>query len=90
MQLTLMLVLTFFTSGAAAYAHKRLPAQTRTAKARYIGHAVLIGIGLAFGATVAGIYDNSASGFGLLLIFASAFGMVHVPAAFILLIKQYQ
>ncbi len=90
MQLTLMMILTCFTSAAAAYAHKRLPSQTRTRKARYIGHGVLIGIGLAFGATVAGIYADSTTGPGLFLIFVSAVGMVHVPAAFILLIKQYQ
>lgn len=90
MQLTLMLLLAFVTSAAAAYAHKRLPAQTLTRKARIIGHSVLIGIGIAFGATVANIYSASTSAPVLFLIFVSAFGMVHVPAAFILLIKRYQ
>lgn len=90
MQLISILILTLFTSAAVVYAHKRLPTQTKTPVSRWIGHGTLIGIGLAFGATVAGIYYGSTEGLALFLIFLSAFGMVHVPAAFILMIKRRQ
>jgi hypothetical protein len=85
------IVILAFMSGvlltAAGYAHYRIPACTRDIGKRALLHIVLVIVGLGCGYVSAA---NIAPGGGpsavfLLLI---GFGLVHVPAAIILFIKQ--
>lgn len=72
---------------AAAYAHYLLPAHTTKGAQRWFTHLLLVLVGLAFGWAVATVYYRVEGGLQV-LVFVHAFGVVHVPAAFILFIKQ--
>lgn len=78
-------IITLLTLSAAAWAHINI--RHRSLSTRLVTHTVLILIGIAFGYVMAFQYTQSA-GFQKLLIFLSSFGVVHVPAAFILFIKN--
>jgi hypothetical protein len=78
-------ILAITTLIAAAYAHKRIPAFTNTRRKVIFTRLVLVLIGAAFGA-VSSLYV--AGTLQQLLTFLAAFGMVHVPAAVILLVKS--
>lgn len=84
-------VLALVTLAATAYAQYRIPALTTTITQAWITRVALILTGIAFGFVVATVY----AGPGLrspafVLVFVSAFGLVHVPAAAILFLKQRQ
>lgn len=72
---------------AAGYTHARLRPHSANRRQEWITRTVLIATGAAFGVTMAIIYSFR---FGIWppLTFVAAFGLVHVPAAFILLIKR--
>jgi hypothetical protein len=71
---------------AAVYAHLQIPRYTAgTAK---IARAILIVVGVALGAVSSAIYAEEADTTLSLLAFVIGFGVVHVPAAFILLLKH--
>lgn len=72
---------------AAGYAHYRIPAHTSPGKVRWFTHLLLICVGLAFGWAVTTVYYPT-EGPMKILVFLYSFGVVHVPAAFILFIKQ--
>lgn len=81
-----MLLLTLATLTAAVYTHYRLPFHSGTGKQLWISRAILVLIGTAFGWVNLQIY--AAEPALQVLVFLSAFGVVHVPAAFILFIKR--
>lgn len=88
MQNFLLLLLTGATLAAAAYAHYRIPYHTTNPRNRWFVHLLLILVGVAFGWVNSQIF--ALTGLQNALIFLSAFGVVHVPAAGILFIKRQQ
>jgi hypothetical protein len=69
---------------AAGYAQYRIPRFTAPGRVM-LTRAILISTGIAFG-IAAIIYSGDS--LPAPLVFLSAFGLVHVPAAFILLLKR--
>lgn len=82
-----LLMLTAATLAAAIYAQYRLPFHTATLTHAWITRLVLIVTGVAFGWAVT-LYYMQATGINAVLVFLSALGLVHVPAAFILFLKR--
>lgn len=74
-------------TAAVAYAHTRLGYHSINRRQEWVTRVVLIVTGIAFGVTMAILYGFR---FGIWppLTFVAAFGLVHVPAAFILFIKR--
>lgn len=72
---------------ATVWAHHRLSAHTPGT--RLITRGFLIVVGFAFGWVMAFTYTEN-QGLEKILIFINAFGMVHVPAAFILQLKRWR
>tara|TARA_R100001039_G_scaffold29928_1_gene21598 strand:+ start:450 stop:698 length:249 start_codon:yes stop_codon:yes gene_type:complete len=72
---------------AAAWAHYRL--SSHTAKTRRLARLALVVIGGAFAWVMAFVYTG-AQGLAQVLIFISAFGLVHVPAACVLQLKHWR
>lgn len=83
----LLWLLVAATLAAAGYAHHRLPMHTRDRKALRTARLLLVLTGLAFGYVMATVYIQAA-GLRQVGVFLGGFGLVHVPAAFILLIKR--
>jgi hypothetical protein len=71
---------------AAVYAHLQIPRYT--AGTARIARAVLIVVGVGLGAVSSAIYAEEADTTLSILAFLIGFGVVHVPAAFILLLKR--
>jgi membrane glycosyltransferase len=86
MEIVGMILLTLCTLVAAVYAQYRLPFHTTTRGHLWISRTVLLVLGLLFGWVMSQRY--AVEGFLQLLVFLSAFGIVHVPAAAILFIKR--
>lgn len=84
----MLFVLAFLTIMATVYAHLRLPYHTKNAMRTLISRAMLLVVGVAFGYVMAAYYFAGARTLEATLIFLSAFGLVHVPAAVILFIKH--
>ncbi|SER71936.1 hypothetical protein SAMN05421690_10595 [Nitrosomonas sp. Nm51] len=72
---------------AVVWAHHRISAHSRST--RWITRGFLIVAGLAFGWVMAFVYTEN-QGLEQALIFISSFGVVHVPAAFILQLKHWR
>lgn len=87
MQIILMLLLTGATLAAAVYAHYRIPYHT-VHQRRVLTHGILIIIGCVFGWLVNQRYMETAT--IEVLIFLSAFGTAHIPAAAILFLKKHR
>lgn len=86
MQNVLLLFFCLPTLFAVFWAHHRLRAYV--SRTRQIVGAILFAVGVGFGAVMSIVYLPS-SGIGPLLVFLSAFGLVHVPAACILQLKHW-
>lgn len=71
----------------AGYAHYRLEFHTATPRQTLITRLVLIFVGLGFGWS-ATLWTADTGAWSKAVAFLSAFGLVHVPAAFILYIKR--
>jgi len=86
MTLAALVVLTLALLAAAGYAQWRIPRfeATRSGVMLTRGLLVLVGVGFGFVSTR---YYASAT-YPAPLVFLSAFGLVHVPAAFVLLLKR--
>ena len=84
-----MLALHFVLAAAllavAVYAHYRLAHHIKGKRALMVVRAVLAAVGLAFG-YVAAAYASQAS--SAAVAFVQGFGVVHIPAAFILFLKR--
>jgi drug/metabolite transporter (DMT)-like permease len=87
MTIVLMTIVAGLLLTAAAYVHVRIPRHTQGATKRAVLRSVLFVIGAAFGYVAATHYAEPGGPLSL-LAFLSGFGLVHVPAAFILLIKH--
>ena len=85
MNIVSMLVLTALMVLAAVYAQTHIARYTAGAHKVRVARAVLIVVGCALGYVSARLYGSDSFTAGL--AFLSGFGAVHVPAAFILLIK---
>ncbi|MGZ9080234.1 MAG: hypothetical protein ACXW2A_18085, partial [Burkholderiales bacterium] len=70
---------------AAAYAQVRIPRYTAGSGRVALARGVLIAVGLASGVVAAAVYAEPPL---TVLAFVIGFGIVHLPAAFILLIKH--
>lgn len=71
---------------AAGYAHLRIPRFSATRSGVMLSRGILILVGVAFGLVSATYYAGT--NLPAPLVFLSAFGLVHVPAALILLLKR--
>ena len=88
-QLAGLVVLILATLAAALYAHYRVPYHTTTQGHRWFVHLLLAVLGLAFGWVMSSRFGAAGvTGISQWLVFLSAFGVVHVPAAGILFIKR--
>lgn len=87
MDTTNLAIITAALLAISGYAHYRIRAHTRGAGKRALVHAVLIVAGIGFG-YMSAARNMPADGLTALLRFLSGFGLVQVPAAMILLIKQ--
>lgn len=88
---TLTLALLAVVSLAAAvYAHFRLKYLTASRAQANVARAVLLLTSLAFGFVALKQIGSGQSDIMQMLIFIAAWGMVHVPAAIILFLKQLQ
>lgn len=86
MQYIPTLLLTIAALAAVVYTHYRLPFHSGTQKQLWMARGLLVVIGTAFGLVNVQIYAVAPA--LQVLVFLSAFGVVHVPAAFILFIKR--
>jgi hypothetical protein len=82
-----LLVLCLFALATVAWAHLRLSSHSKGT--RLLVRTVLIVIAAAFGWTMAFVYTDG-RGLIQLLIFISAFGFVHLPAACVLQLKHWR
>lgn len=85
MSTAFLLLTCLLALSAAVWAHASI--RSHAVSTRLITHTSLTTVGLAFGWVVAFVYTES-SGLQQALVFLSSFGVVHIPAAFILKLKQ--
>ena len=85
--MTFNVILMLAVLAAALYAHVRIPHHTATAHQAVFSHLLLVVVGLAAGWSAAG-YAAELTTTVQMMAFATAFGLVHVPAAFILYSKR--
>ncbi|MDQ2077770.1 hypothetical protein [Marinimicrobium sp. ABcell2] len=81
-------ILAVLTLPAAFYAHYRLPEYSEGKAALWFTRLFLIGLGLGFGWAVSVRYFPVMGEWNQLWVFLSAFGVAHIPAAGVLLIKH--
>ncbi len=77
-------LLALATLGAAAYVHRKIVAFTNSRGKILFSRVILIAVGIAFGAISSLYVAGTPQKF---ITFLAAFGVVHVPAAIILLVK---
>lgn len=82
-----LILLCLFSSLATGWAHYRL--NSHPVSTRLLIRSVLIGIGAAFAWVMTFVYSES-QGLTQALIFISAFGLVHLPAAWVLQLKHWR
>lgn len=87
MDIVILAFVTGLLLTVAGYAHYRIPAFTRSIGKRALLHAVLVVVGLGCGYATAA-YIAPGGGTTAVFLLLSAFGLVHLPAAIFLLIKQ--
>jgi hypothetical protein len=80
-------VLMLASLATAAYAHYRLKFHTASPRQALIARLVLIFVGLGFGWS-ATLWTVEPGRWANAVAFLTGFGLVHVPAAFILYIKR--
>ena len=82
-----MFILVILALAAAVYAHYRLGIQIEKPGQRWLARLVLVAIGLGFGWAMSEVYLAPLDA-PPLLTFIAGFGIVHMPAAFILWLKK--
>lgn len=90
MQTLTLILLTVLTLSAAVFVHLRLADVAGRSTGLWFTRGVLVLAGIGFGWAMlryAAIAPGQPGTLDRLLVFASAFGMVHVPSSFILLLK---
>ena len=83
-----VLLMALFSPAAAIYTQYRLPYFTATRNQARWARATLMTTGVAFGFVAVKQIGSTESSLMQLLIFVAAWGLVHVPAAIILFLKQ--
>lgn len=76
---------------AAGYAHRRLPGLSGSVSGLWLARGLLVGTGVGFGLAMVASASVMAGDLGIvtaMLVFLSGFGVVHVPAALIMIIKR--
>jgi len=89
-QWTALLLMAAITLAAAVYAQTRLSRLAASRNQAWVARAVLALVGLGFGWTALIKIGHEASPAMQVAVFLAAFGLVHVPAAIILLLKTWQ
>lgn len=87
MNIVALILLCIFSLLATGWAHYRL--NSHAVNTRLLLRSVLIGIGAAFAWVMTFVYGES-QGLEQLLVFVSAFGLVHLPAACVLQLKHWR
>lgn len=87
---TALLIAAAITLSAALYAQLRLPGLTPSGTQAWIARAVLALTAIGFGAMAVSKTVEGASPAMQIVIFLTAFGLVHTPAAIVLLLKTWQ
>lgn len=85
-----LLLMAVLSLAAAIYAQYRLPFLTPTRNQAWWVRAILMVTGIAFGLVAVKQIGSAESSLMQLLIFLAAWGLVHIPAAIILFLKQQQ
>ena len=85
-----VLLIAVLSVAAAVYTQYRLPFLTATRNQAGWARAILMIAGIAFGLVAVKQIGNHESSGMQMLIFLAAWGLVHVPAAIILFLKQQQ
>lgn len=89
MQVFVMIVLTLLILLAAGFAHARIAVHSSSRVTSAFNHAILLLLGTAFAWTMHSLYRQPTDLLNWLVVL-SAFGVVHVPAAAILFLKDRQ
>ncbi len=84
-----MIFMTVLTLAIASFAHSRIAANSTSKVAGALSHAILILVGAGFAWAMQKAYHQPTDLLNWMIVL-SAFGAVHVPAAFILFIKDRQ
>lgn len=90
MQWTALLIMAVITLSTAVYAQLRLPQLAASRPQASIARAVLVLVGLGFGWAMSAKAGPDAGVAMQTVVFVAAFGLVHTPAAIILLLKTWQ
>ena len=90
MQWPSLLLMAAITLAAAVYTQVRLPRLAASRNQAWIARAVLALVGIGFGWAALVKTGQGTSDAMRAMIFLAAFGLVHVPAAIILLLKTWQ
>lgn len=90
MQWLSLLLMAALTVAAAVYTQVRLPRLAASRNQAWVARAVLAVVGLGFGWATLIKTGQGASPAMQATVFLAAFGLVHVPAAIILLLKTWQ
>ncbi|WP_322049326.1 hypothetical protein [Paraburkholderia sp. J67] len=69
------------------YVHMSIPRFTSTRRKRFIAHAVLLAVGLAFGTISAMLSGTVAPPWVVIL---GGMGIVHLPAMYVLVLKRFR
>ncbi len=89
MQVIAMIFLTMLTLATAGFAHSRIATHSTSRLSSTFSHGILVLVGTGFAWAMQKIYHQPTDLLNW-MIALSAFGAVHVPAAFILFIKDRQ
>ncbi|WP_111656173.1 hypothetical protein [Isoalcanivorax indicus] len=91
MHTIILLVFIAATGFAVVYVHRMLPRLVPRQGPVWLARGVLTLVGILFGAAMVWRFaqlEVTGGAVPAVLVFASAFGVTHVPAAFILFLKQ--
>lgn len=85
-----LLVMVVISLAAVVYTQIRLSRLTASRNQAWVARAALALVGLGFGWTVLVQIGQPTGSATQAMLFVAAFGLVHVPAAIILLLKTWQ
>jgi hypothetical protein len=85
MDILISAIVVIATLLAVAYTRWKIPVFTDSKRKVFLIQTILIAVGVAFGIVVS---LSTTQTMQKIILFIAAFGMVHVPAAIILLVKE--
>ncbi len=89
MRLILSLIVMIVAIAVVVYAHLQLARQVPPSPRRWLGHGLLVLVGVGFGWAVTSVYMGAEDGGGV-AAFISALGVAHMPPAIVLFLKRQQ